>query len=250
MKFFMKFRLLTKKFLVCILSLMMVFATFAPSTFAAEDSLEIALCIAAENGNLEEVQRLVAAGAKVNDYWFTYCAAGDKPFSIAARNGHSEVVKWFVTEGLVDINSEDGNHNTLLHCAAAGGHLELVDWLVNVGGADINHADSFGNTPLHIAAAHGRLDVVKWLVTTQNVNVDFVNDNLQTPLHLTIGGSYCYSSKKEREKIERGRLEVLRWLVTEGHADVNIKDKFGETPLILATQRGFLDIMKCLVIDG
>jgi len=48
------------------------------------------------------------------------------------------------------------------------------------------------------------------------------------------------------EVIENGDLETLKKLVSRG-ADVEAKNKYGETPLILASEFGHLEIVKCLI---
>ena len=122
----------------------------------------------------------------------------------AASNGHTEIVKFFITQGVgVNIPSRypnyiKTNNFTPLDWAISNGHSETIQTLVDAGGIanhvhslvkkqtlkqlieanDINsvkiliqhHAkllnqlDSAGYTPLHYAAFYGKIDLVSYLI--------------------------------------------------------------------------------------
>ena len=156
----MKFNLLIKKLLVCILSCAMTFAAFTPAAFASSENNETLLCIAARSGNLEEVWQLVD-GVDVN---CSRGANGETPLHFAVIGCHLEIVKFLVTEVHADINCRDRRGRTPLHLAASLACLEVVRYLVEEGHADVNISDNEGKTPLHEAAEWGRLDIVRYLI--------------------------------------------------------------------------------------
>lgn len=143
----MKFNLLIKKFLVCILSCIMVFVAFTPTMFATFEYDEPLLCVAAKEGNLGKVQQLVTGGANVNCTGYLQYA----PLHYAAIEGYLEVVEYLVNEGHADINCRDADGRTPLHKAAIVGNLEVIRWLVEEGHADVNFQDEHRQTSLHVA---------------------------------------------------------------------------------------------------
>ena len=122
----MKFNLLIKKLSVCILSCSIALAAFTPTIFATFEYDEPPLCVAAKEGNLDEIQQLVIGGANVN------CA------------GYLQY--------------------TSLHYAAIEGYLEVVEYLVNEWNADINCLDENGRTPLHMAVFFDKTDTAEILI--------------------------------------------------------------------------------------
>jgi len=93
------------------------------------------------------VRRLLGAGADVEskDNW------GWTPLSLAAGNGHLEVVEFLVKEGGADVESKDLSQMTPLSYAASNGHLAIVKFLVREAGADVESKDYRGSTALDLA---------------------------------------------------------------------------------------------------
>lgn len=77
------------------------------------------------------------------------------PLSIAAMFGSTEVLKYIIETGKVDVNRACGSDQvTALHCAAAGGSvssLEVVKLLLDAS-ADANCVDCNGNKPVDMIA--------------------------------------------------------------------------------------------------
>ena len=88
----------------------------------------------------------------------------DDAFVIAAGNGDLNTVQKLLDSG-VDPNSdstgEDGH--SALASAAAGGHLPIVQLLLNRG-ADVNAEDSWGGTAIVGASLWGHVDIVQLLL--------------------------------------------------------------------------------------
>jgi uncharacterized protein len=93
---------------------------------AADGSAETALHYAAWVGDLDEVRRLIEAGA--------------------------------------DPDLTDSIGETPLHGAAASGRVDVVAYLLSVGARHDLHERTLGLTPLHWAASHGCLETLKILI--------------------------------------------------------------------------------------
>ena len=126
---------------------------------APPPSAEQVLMEAAFNGDLEEVQRLVSAGAVVD------AADPDQRTSLmwAAFNGHTAVVDFLLEQG-AKLNAKDSNGRNALMYASSGPFAETVDLLLTKG-AEVNVQGTLeGFTALMTAAAEGQVDVVRLLL--------------------------------------------------------------------------------------
>lgn len=134
------------------------------TTLASQDANTLTpeqqqLMEAAFNGNLEEVQRLVSAGAVVD------AADQEKrtPFMVAAFNGHTPVLQYLLEEG-AKIDARDSNGRTALMYASSGPFEEAVAFLLKEG-AEVNTQGTLeGFTALMTAASEGLLEIVRLLL--------------------------------------------------------------------------------------
>ena len=131
---------------------------------AKKDRLrEMSLEDAARQGDLQQVQWLIARGASVNTRTTSW---GSTPLAAAAACGHVEVAQVLIACG-ANVRAVDEDGATALHRAARAGHSDVVRLLIEKG-ADINAAmhDRWeaGWTPLHCAAEHGPIEVVRLLL--------------------------------------------------------------------------------------
>jgi len=78
-------------------------------------------------------------------------------------NGHLGVVQYLIGKGLVDINAQDDDGRTALHCACADGYLDVVKYMVE-GDAKMSITDNDGYKPLHHAALFEHDEIVKFLL--------------------------------------------------------------------------------------
>ena len=89
-----------------------------------QDALEAAI----SRGDLQETQRLIAQGAKVN----ALPKDGGSPMSTASYHGHIEILRHLFAQG-ADANFENRDGNTPLHVAAFAGNLDIVQLLLRKG---------------------------------------------------------------------------------------------------------------------
>eukprot|EP00295_Goniomonas_pacifica_P017106 CAMPEP_0175845286 /NCGR_PEP_ID=MMETSP0107_2-20121207/22132_1 /TAXON_ID=195067 ORGANISM="Goniomonas pacifica, Strain CCMP1869" /NCGR_SAMPLE_ID=MMETSP0107_2 /ASSEMBLY_ACC=CAM_ASM_000203 /LENGTH=124 /DNA_ID=CAMNT_0017159811 /DNA_START=11 /DNA_END=385 /DNA_ORIENTATION=+ len=93
-----------------------------------------ALQEAAQSGNVNEIRRLLAAGANIN------ADVHDRaPLHLSALNGHLEVCQMLVGAG-ANVNATNLRGSTPLHYSGFNGHMEVSQMLVGAG-ADVNAPD-------------------------------------------------------------------------------------------------------------
>lgn len=107
----------------------------------------------------------------------------------AAQRGELQEIERLVAGG-IDVNVRDQSGNTPLKYACAEPSLEAIQRLIDLG-ADVNLADDRGFTPLHCAAGHGfypdALKIVELLlsrgadINARSIELGFV------PLHEATG---------------------------------------------------------------
>jgi ankyrin repeat protein len=116
---------------------------------AESQSFGTPLYIAAENGLVKAVKKLVLAGARVGSH------AGELdrlPLVVAATHGHTAILKFLLAYG-ADVNArEEYSHRTALNEAVANGHLEAVQVLL-AAGALPDPRDCRGGLATHQAVA-------------------------------------------------------------------------------------------------
>ncbi len=214
---------------------------------------------AAWNGDLGQVQTLIAKGIPVN----TQNGTGRTPLHDAACNGHKEVVEILVRCGAT-IDAMDQKGRTPVTEAMENNRRAVVEYLVGQGaavnlcvaaylgdaarvkglieaGADVNAKDSNTWTPLHYAASRGHLEVARVLITARadlNAKGDsrsFVQEfDSGTPLHLAVRGDHA---------------ELVGLLMDKG-ANPEVRDKYGRTPLERAIVNGRLALVRLLIAKG
>jgi len=118
---------------------------------------ETELLLAAEAGDVEAVQALLAAGAPVD----SASAGGDTPLMRATSKGRLEVVRLLLTAG-ADVNARRADGMTPLIYAAFFGHTEVARCLVG-SGADVDASDRLGMRALDWAKSKGAMDTVEVL---------------------------------------------------------------------------------------
>jgi ankyrin repeat protein len=167
------------------------------------------LMIAAAEGNLELLERLLEAGAD----WSLSNAEGQTAVTIAASRGRISILKRLEREGAeVDYGSSK-LHNQVLLEAVDKEDVEQVRWALQ-GSADPNVVDSVGElTALTSACLNGNQEIIRLLL-----------DAGADPDHPSKEGDYplCWA-------ISRGHTAAVKLLLEAG-ASVNLEYPPGYTP--------------------
>ena len=177
-----------------------------PLSFSERKETMDALGVAAGNGNLAKVKRLLKRLPKKSTNPIPYDREDGRRRALheAAWGGHLDIVEYLVGSG-ADVNAKYNDGSTALHKAAWEGHLDVVEFLVGAG-ADVHARTNGGQTALHWAADDGHLDVVEFLVGA-GAAVDAREKNGGTALHWAAA---------------EGHLSVVQYLVGAG-ANVNLQ---------------------------
>lgn len=186
------------------------------------------LFIAIRQGNLETVQKLLAAQANPNAVIREMM--NTTPLITATEIGNYQIVKALLAAN-ADVNSAQSQNFVALHYAVQNGKPNIVRMLLEYHASPDKVAEG-GITPLIIAANFGHLDILKLLLETKpKVDVNKRNDHGETALFLAA---------------QEGYLEIVQALLQAG-ADPNIAKLNGVTPLFIAAQYGHIDIVKELL---
>ena len=136
------------------------------SARAQEEEEEPELWMAAAQGDVATVQRLVESGAEVA--WED--TFGSTALHCACTNGHVVCARLLIT-ARASVDQTNKNGATALHVACCDGHAECVELLLAAQAAwpDLtrllcNQPDKNGATALHQASAHGHVRCVALLV--------------------------------------------------------------------------------------
>lgn len=215
------------------------------------------LHIAAENGQIEEVSRLLSEkGTDVN----TQDKYGDTPLHAASKKGHLKVVELLVSKGASIIARNTHNYTPLdeailyrnqpevcrlllqlgagaytvkdlnysLHIAARQGSVEAARLLI-ARGAGVNATDDKGYAPSHISALNAHVDVLGLLIE-KGADTNVKNSKGNTPLHEAVGSTLC-SSNRYPDYAKTCNLLI------QGGALLAVKNNKGLTPIELAKQK-------------
>ncbi|KAL7794329.1 ankyrin repeat-containing domain protein [Trichoderma ceciliae] len=185
---------------------------------------------AAQSGNKEIVQKLIATGkvdinAKDGDH-------GKTPLIWAARKGHKAIVKLLLEAG-ADVNVKEQNlGETALTLAIQSGHEESVRALLDKG-ANVHNRDHSDHTPLFTTTWQGSKAMMQ-LLLDEGVDVNARDEDGRTPIFNTSAF---------------GSADMVQLLLDSG-ADIAAIDAEGQTPLFFAAALGQRDVVSLLLKRG
>ncbi len=111
---------------------------------------------------------------------------GNTPLLSAAKNNHSKIVKFLVSEG-ADSAAQDNEGDNIFLIAAKNGSLKIIDFFASNKKIDLSTIkDNDGNTLLHLAVLNNHLKLIKHLVHFRNINLEEKNNDGNTPLDIAI----------------------------------------------------------------
>ncbi|KAH3839472.1 hypothetical protein DPMN_112903, partial [Dreissena polymorpha] len=193
----------------------------------AEKNDKTSIHIAAEEGHLDAVMRLIDLRCDINKRDCDCSSA----VHVAARHGHHEVVKRLLMVG-VHVDERDAEGRTALHLAAESGHVDTVEVLADFNaGQDAETIKE--TTPLHCAASRGHMDVCKLLIK-YGANINSQNHQGNTALHLAVMGDF----------------RDLTELFVEAKAEIDLPNHRLQTPLHVAIESGFQDVVEVLLLGS
>ncbi|CAD0098231.1 unnamed protein product [Aureobasidium mustum] len=208
-------------------------------------------------GFVKHAETLLDAGASVN---LPAGTTEKTPLIAAAEAGRIEVVKLLI-DRRADVNAQDMSSMSALHHAATKGHIEIVKVLVQAG-SSISNTDRIGRDAIMCASGHARghsrthfpttvqylLDhrgdcsKEKQLYTASWLNrADLVASLLGQGVDVNARGGF-YGSPLYAAAFQGHRKTVDVLLAHK--ADVNRRGENMGTPLLIATEFGFLDLVK------
>ena len=114
----------------------------------------------------------------VSPWIFQRTASADTNLHVAAKQGNVKKVKRLLGKG-IDVNSLSSSGHTPLHLSA-GWDKRRVTKLLLINGAKVNARNSSGRTPLHLSAGRGHLKMVKFLLS-RGANPAILDRSDRTP---------------------------------------------------------------------
>lgn len=163
---------------------------------------------AAQAGDIDRIQQLLAAGADIE----TKNKEGETALFIASREDRPVVVQTLINAG-ANVHALTKSKSTPLTIAASCGRTPSAEALLRAG-AHINAPNKDNITPLHMAAAWNKLATTQYLIR-RGADVNIPSNDGQTPLHRAIA---------------KGFFDIARTLIGAG-ANIHAVNKKGETPL-------------------
>ncbi|XVF28697.1 hypothetical protein REPUB_Repub15cG0052200 [Reevesia pubescens] len=169
-------------------------------------------------------------------------AKGETPLHIAARYGHSDIVKFLINyDGDLEkqearrdmLRKTDLKSNTALHIAVEYGHLEVVRALLDFEDPDFSYsANKSKETPLYIAARKGYDSLVVMILDKFKSTVAHGGPHRRTVLHAAAMA---------------GDAEATRIILEKKGNLTKETDENGQTPLHYAAHLGHYSIVKQLL---
>lgn len=214
---------------------------------------------AVKDGNLEQLQTLIEAGADITEkdndgrnalhyaalynrhklisYLFSlsknlhiHDKCDETPATYAVEYDHPKVLRALDAEGVV-LDGVDSCGSSLLHEAIDNGRLLAAKQLL-ICGVDVN-LQVDGITPLHSAISTKNIELVK-LLLEHGADVNQAGYDNIAPLY------YAASINQ---------LDIVKLLLSRGaHIDRAVTD--GATALGIAALNGYVDIVKELILQG
>ena len=216
----------------------------------------------AKNGDLAELKKVVAKGAKVNGHDIM----GITPLAYAALTGKTEVMDFLISNG-GQVNAKNRDGATPLLGAAFLGRVEAVDLLL-AKGADPNIRNNKGETPLDTSSSEwndGMRGIVDFITGLMRIKVDVEDVKVGRPKVAAalrnqggkLGAALAKQSNGENKNSEidiwtaakKGNIDAIKDFLAKG-IEVDSLDPTGSTPLSMTALTGEVEAAKFLISRG
>ncbi|XP_067653128.1 serine/threonine-protein phosphatase 6 regulatory ankyrin repeat subunit A-like [Haliotis asinina] len=221
------------------------------------------LHVSCQGGNVEIVEYVIK-------HTCLYINSTDKngitPLMLAAGYRNNVVFHFLIERG-ADTLAKDSTNRNVLHWASQGGNVKIVKYILTQNIIDINGNDDNKMTPLLLAAYHGNSDVLELLIE-KGANALAVNRKSRNSLHLSCTGGHVDAAKyvlnqtsvdinsKDCEEMtpvmlaaSHGKSEVFDMLIKKG-ADLSVIDKNGDNILHWACRGGNVKIVNYILMQN
>ncbi|KAK4222102.1 ankyrin repeat-containing domain protein [Podospora fimiseda] len=200
-----------------------------------------ALKTSAEYGHTHIVENLIARMDAESVDSLRSTEDDSSPLLLATSNGHTDVVKVLLTQGL-SMRVSDSSGNSPVHLAAAIGDTHTLRVLREQRPNDFEKATATGNRnsqrPIHLACKAGSIEAFDLLLS------GLTNDQLTERTQ-----SQIFAMNLVQLAAESGHLAILKKLIIaggdtgKGYPDLV---SLYNSPLYGAAQNGHLDVVECL----
>ena len=191
------------------------------------DDFDFALLLASEENRLDDIKKLIKAGANVN----YQSDNGSSALHIAAEKSNIEILNYLLLN-FANPNIKDVMGVSPLHTAITLNHLSAMEVLLNYK-ADPNLQDNFNRSPLIYAAYYGNINTIELLLSAK-ADLYLTDEDSTTVLHYAV----FYN-----------KSDVVKAILELGF-DVNVKNNAGSTPLMFAAQENHYELCKFLLEKG
>ena len=192
-------------------------------------AIDYNLMIAAFNGFVTEIDRLIERGADVN----FRNVEGYTPLFFAVYYNKLETVKALLAHSpTLDYFYFTTTSETALLIAVKMNYLDIAEALIRAG-AQIDLADSKGAAPLHYASLYGYAEMTDMLLY-YDAQINLKTDDGFSVLHTAIYSGY---------------VDITEMLIKNG-ANMESRDNDGNTPFLIAASFGDTLIMNMLYKYG
>ncbi|XP_067661816.1 serine/threonine-protein phosphatase 6 regulatory ankyrin repeat subunit B-like [Haliotis asinina] len=222
-----------------------------------------AVMLAAENGHKDVVELLVDKGADVSIVDET----GDNILHCACRGGDVEVVKYILSQEMVDINSLGHRKKTPAMVAGQEGHMKVVELLAKLR-ADLSLSDVSGSNILHIACYCGQINIVNYILSLKLVDVN--SRGWKNRTSVMVAAKHGHKEVVELLAIHRadlslndesgsnilhiacyrGHIGIVKYILSLNSVDVNSRGWKDRTPVMVAAEQRHKEVVKLLVQHG
>ncbi|XP_046370254.2 ankyrin-2-like [Haliotis rufescens] len=220
--------------------------------------------IAASKGHKDMLKLLVNKGADLS----LVNSHGEDVLHISLLCEDMEMVKYILTQDVVNINGADKDGRTPVSLAAENGCIDMFDLVVSKG-ADLSSRDVAGNTILQSACSGGNVDIVEYVLAQDNMlqDINRTGWNDWTPVMVAAfqgykevfdllvkkGADLAQLDKDGNTILHMACMKswkIVKFLLSRNIVDINSRGSNGTTPLMVTACSGSKAVFELLMRKG